>query len=144
MRIPIVHLRQGLLAAGLAGIVAGCGPPPDETLDQAQTALDGGDPEAAQTAFRRGLEHHPEHLELLLFAARFYLSEEPAEHHKPRLALHYATRATRADPDGRVEVAAVHVRALRAMDQGDDARILLDEALARHGEDPELAALREP
>ena len=126
------------------GILGSCGPDPEVALTDAREALGGGDLEASQTAFRRGLERRPEHLELLLFAARFYLRVEPAEHHKPRLALHYAARASRADPDGRAEVAAVHVRALLAMDQGDDARALLDEALAHHPDHPDLSALRAP
>ncbi len=122
----------------------GCGPAPETALAEARTALDTGDHEASQTAFRRGLERRPEHLELLLFAARFYLSAEPAEHHKPRLALHYASRATRADPEQRADVAAIHIRALRVMGQDDDARAMLEEALVRHPDAPDLVALQSP
>ena len=129
---------------GVFVLGTGCGPDPDTALAEARTALDAGDHAVSQTAFRRGLERRPEHLELLLFAARFYLAPEPEEHHKPRLALHYAARASRADPDHRADVSAVHVQALRAMDQQDDARAMLEEALARHPDAPDLAALREP
>lgn len=125
-------------------VLAGCGPDPDQSLLRAQDALEAGDPDASQTAFRRGLERHPEHLLLLLFAAEFYLEPEREEHHKPRLALHYASRASRTDGGGAAEVDAIHVRALRAMDQHDDARALLQDALSRHPDDPVLAALRDP
>ena len=125
-------------------LLAGCGPDPDQSLVQAQDALAAGDAEASQAAFRRGLERHPEHLQLLLFAAEFYLEPEREEHHKPRLALHYASRASRTDGGGAAEVDALHIRALRAMDQHDDARALLQDALSRHPDDPNLAALRDP
>ena len=138
--------RTGLawLPVLVAVLLSGCGPSAEEALAGARASLDAGDADASQTAFRRGLERNPDDLALLLFAAEFYLDGGRAEHHKPRLALHYAARASRAAGAGTAGGAAVHVRALRAMDQHDDARALLDEALAAHPGDPTLAALRDP
>jgi len=101
--------------------------------------MDAGDLLASQSAFRQGLERHPEDLELLLFAADFYLDAAVEEHYKPRLALHYANRASRVD-DG-PEVAVALVRSLRAMGQLDDAEAELQRARASHPGDPRLQAL---
>ena len=79
------------------GSLIGCGSSAEETLTAARAALDAGDDLASQGAFRDGLERHPEDLDLLLFACDFYLRETVEDHHKPRLALHYASRACRAD-----------------------------------------------
>ncbi len=113
------------MALLLIGALAGCGPSTDEALSAAEAALAGGDDLASQTAFRDGLERHPEDLPLLLFACEFYLREDVEEHHKPRLALHYANRADRADPDDRADVTDALARALRAMGQHEDAAEVL-------------------
>jgi len=85
------------------------------------------------------LERHPEDLDLLLFAAGFYLRVEAEEHYKPRLALHYASRASRVED--RPEVAVVLVRSLRAMGQADDAEAELERARAVHPDHPLLLTL---
>ena len=133
-----------VIVAVLGLALASCGPRPDHTLTEARAALDAGDFEASQAAFRLGLERHPDHLESLLFAARFYLHPEVEEHYKPRLALHYAARASRADTDGRADVAAAHVRALRAMGQEAEADGVLEGALVYHPNDPDLSSLSGP
>lgn len=118
MRLVLGPLALLLLAAG-------CGPTAGEALIAAEAALTAGDDLAAQAAFRDGLERHPEDLSLLLFACDFYLREDTDDHYKPRLALHYANRADRADPDARPDVADALARALRAMGQHDDAAEVL-------------------
>ncbi len=135
--------RLLLLAAWCALVaVAGCGPSPAEALHEADVALAAGDDEAAQAAFRQGLERHPEDVALLLMAATFYLREHADEHDKPRLALHYARRADRADDQQRPDVDAAVVRALRAMGQREEADTALADALTVHPDDPTLLALQ--
>jgi tetratricopeptide (TPR) repeat protein len=127
-----------LIAAALVATSAGCGPDPDRALEKAQAALEAGDEGAAQEAFRRALDRHPDHAELLLFAAGFYLREEAPDHYKPRLALHYAHRAAEAIP-GSPEAATVEIRALLAMGQTEDARLRWELATEQHPEDAGLA-----
>lgn len=129
------------LIAALACALISCGPAPDEILAEARAFLDAGDDEAAQAAFRRGLERHPEDLELLLFACDFYLRGDRPDHFKPKLAIHYASRAQRAGDGGRADVAAAMVGALRAAGQHDEADAALSEARQRFGPVPELAGL---
>lgn len=126
-----------LLMLALASV--GCGPSAGEALTQATAEMGAGDDHACQTAFRRGLERHPDDPTLLLFAVDFYLREGIAEHYKPRLALHYANRLGRVSD--RPEAAAALVRSLRAMGQHDDAEATLQEALTKHPGDPLLQAL---
>jgi hypothetical protein len=118
-----MRFAQGLL--GLLLLATGCGPDAVEALTAAETALAAGDDLTAQTAFRDGLERHSEDLPLLLFACDFYLREEVGDHYKPRLALHYASRADRADPDDRSDVDDALARALSAMGQHEDAAEVL-------------------
>ncbi len=118
-------MRSALASLGLLILATGCGPSAPEALTAAETALASGDDLAAQTAFREGLERHSDDLPLLLFACDFYLREEVADHYKPRLALHYANRADRADPGDRPDVADALARALDAMGQHDDAAEVL-------------------
>ena len=118
---------------------AGCGPSASEAIALATDELGFGNDDASQTAFRQGLERHPEDPDLLLFAASFYLREGVEDHYKPRLALHYANRASRVSD--RPEVSAALVRSLRAMGQHDDAEAELREALNRHPGDPLLLGL---
>ena len=110
----------------VAGLATGCGPSPGEALTTAKAAFAAGDDLASQTAFRDGLERHPEDLPLLLFACEFYLREDVEDHYKPRLALHYANRADRADPDDRPDVTDALARALLAMGQHEEAADLLE------------------
>ena len=132
------RLAGALLALGL---LIGCGPSAGETLTAARAALDTGDDLASQQALRDGLERHPEDLDLLLFACDFYLREAAEAHYKPRLALHYASRARRVDTIHRPDIAVALVRSLRAMGQHDDAATELDQALALCPDHPELVAL---
>ncbi len=119
----------------------GCGKSPAAALDEARTATAAQDDAACQTAFRQGLEHHPDDVELLILAAEFYLRSDADDHYKPRLAIHYAQRADRAAGGNRADAAAVLVRALRAMGQDEDATQALGTALERHPDAPELKAL---
>ena len=132
-------IRLLALALVLAG--GACGPSADESLALARSSLDAGDDDACQAAFRQALERHPDHLDLLLLACGFYLRPDAEDHYKPRLALHYASRARRADVEGRADVAAGMVRSLRAMGQDEDAETLLSEALVAHTDDEILLAL---
>lgn len=118
-------MRFALGSCGLLLLLAGCGPSAGEALTTAETALAAGDDSAAQTALRDGLERHPEDLPLLLFACDFYLREDAPDHYKPRLALHYANRADRTDPQDRHDVTDALARALSAMGQHEDAAELL-------------------
>ena len=142
MHAPRLSLPSvALVIAAVCGLQA-CGPAPDEALASAQTYLDAGDYDGAQSAFRRGLERHPDDVPLLLTAANFYLRADAEDHYKPRLGLHYASRASRADDADRVEVTSALVRALRAMDQHGEASETLAGALSRRPGDPTLQALQ--
>ncbi len=80
-----------VIAASLLGCTSAA-----EWRARAEHDLGVGDRDAAEATVQKGLEAHPEDVELLLFAGEMYLSPEPTEGYKPRLALHYALRADRA------------------------------------------------
>ncbi len=136
------RLGRLLVLGALPWLATACGTPPDESLDAAEAALARGDPAASQALFREALERHPDHVDLLVFAAGFYLDPGRPDDYKPRLSIHYAHRAHRAAGGERADAAAALVRALGAMDQREEARRVLDEALALHPDDPELRALQ--
>ncbi len=141
----VPHLQPGLrwiVVASLCAATVGCGPDPERALVAARAALRDGDDGAAQEAFRRALDRHPEHVDLLVFAAEFYLRENAPDHYKPRLALHYAHRAVEAAPD-RCDAAAAEIRALLAMGQTEDATERWQAATEAHPDDEGLALLGE-
>ncbi len=76
-------------------LLVACSSPEDAQRDFTR-ALDAGDDATAERTLREGLEKHPDEVNLLIAAGHFYLRADPAEHYKPRLALHYAMRATKA------------------------------------------------
>lgn len=67
-----------------------------DDLAVVRRAAEAGDDEATEETLRDALERHPDDVELLLFAADFYLRPEAEDRYKPRLSLHYAMRADRA------------------------------------------------
>ena len=121
----------------LASLVLGCSSAAAVRADFAQ-AEDAGDHSGAEQILRSGLEKHPDDLDLLLAASGFYLRAEPREHYKPRLALHYAMRATRVTRANDPRATALLKRATFAtggIAAGDDeAAALLRRALDRVGE----------
>jgi tetratricopeptide (TPR) repeat protein len=92
---------------------AGCSSPADVRADLADH-LAMGRFEAAEATLRKGLEAHPDDVDLLVAAAEFYLQPLPEERFKPRLALHYAMRADRVADNGDARAAALLVQAWRA------------------------------
>lgn len=135
----------GVVAAvTLVVAVCGCRKSADSALEEARAAKTALDDDACQTAFRQGLEYHPDDVELLILAAEFYQRPEAPVHYKPRLAIHYAQRADRAAGGERADAAAVLIRALLTMDQHEDAEEALRTALERHPDAVELQALSDP
>lgn len=76
-------------------LLLGCGSADSVRADFGE-ADDAAEFAQAEEILRAGLEKHPDDVELLLTAGGFYLRGDPADFYKPRLALHYAMRATRA------------------------------------------------
>ncbi len=119
-RLSVASLVLSALLMALQ--VVGCADPEAVLADAEQSRL-AGDFEREREVLRRGLEASPEDLPLLLAAARYYLRSEPEGRYKPRLALHYAMRASQASTGSDPEVSRLLYKAYRAaggLQEGDE------------------------
>lgn len=118
-------------------LLCGCSNPAGLRADF-ERASDAGDHLGAEEILRGALEKHPDDVDLLLSAGAFYLRAAPREHYKPRLALHYAMRATRAtragDPRATSLLKRAHLAAGGLAAGNDEAAGLLRRALDLVGE----------
>lgn len=109
-----------------AAFLLACSQPESVRADlDAQLAV--GNVSAAEETLRKGLEAHPNDVELLVAAAEFYLSPIPEDRYKPRLALHYAMRADRAADNQDKRAAALMMKAWR----GNGGSPMGDELVAQ-------------
>jgi hypothetical protein len=137
MVLAMAVVRSSLLIALL--LLMACGDPAKD-LARAHDARDDGHDPVAETVLREALERYPDDLELLLFAADFYLRPEAEDFYKPRLSLHYAMRADRASNYQEPRATRAMVMAHRGAGGFDEAQPLIRDGLAGLGhpdaEDP--------
>ncbi len=100
---------------------------------RAEQDLGVGDYEAAAETLRRGLEAHPNDVELLLIAGEMYLSPVPEDTYKPRLALHYALRADREAAHQDKRATSLLTRAYRATGGSAFGDQIVQQGLAQVG-----------
>ena len=131
---PTLPDRAAFLLLSLALLLAlpGCTKPETYRTD-AEAAIAVGDPDRAEELLRKGLEQHPEDVDLLVAAGEFYLRPIPEDRYKPRLALHYAMRADRAADNTNQMAAALLVRAWRANGGSEMGDQLVAEGLHEVG-----------
>ena len=104
-----------------------------EWKTRAEQDLGVGDYEAAAETLRRGLEAHPDDVELLLIAGEMYLSPIPEDIYKPRLALHYALRADREAAHQDKRATSLLTRAYRATGGSTFGDQIVQQGLAQVG-----------
>ena len=121
-----------VLLSVLAVVTPSCADPASALADANESRL-AGEFAREREILRAALESSPDDVPLLMAAARYYLRAEPEGRYKPRLALHYAMRASRQPHSSDPAVSALLFTAYRAAGGSDEGRELVQRGLEAVG-----------
>jgi len=139
-RVKTLPVTGALLLCFLLSFAACSCVDPEAALVEAEASRVAGDFEREREILRTALEASPDDVALLMAASRYYLRAEPERRYKPRLALHYAMRASQAADSPNQEVSRLLFTAYRAAGGSEGGRELAKLGLGAVGhpdaEDP--------